>query len=243
MTIKQIDELTIDDMEKYRKNGIAELIKIKEHDCYFITIDENFGYSVLVFKNGHHIFYVNDYQLHHGSKLLEELKPLYIDSLNRKLFTAQELMGDIHSYYEYSQKNHYLRNYWIMQYDHVSSVYIGTPGKELVEAKKNMFFCSTCFCYVPDLEIAKQAATFLEHIQKVFSETLHNNKPFFREIISNELANNEAGYTGSYEETLNSLNLIFDDLSAVQQNIVTSELNKLKRVLCDKIKKKVENLK
>lgn len=104
MSIKDIEALTQEEMEVLKAEGKAELLNIKEHDCYFINIPGYFGYSVLVFKNNHHIYYANDYQLHHGSKTIEELKPFYIESLNRKLYTEEELMQDVQSYDEKEKK-------------------------------------------------------------------------------------------------------------------------------------------
>ena len=39
---------------------------IKAHSVYFVDFGGYFGYSCLVFRNGHHIYYANDYELHHS---------------------------------------------------------------------------------------------------------------------------------------------------------------------------------
>ena len=84
MTIEEIRALTQKELETLRIKGKAELLNIKEHDCYFTDLEGAFGYSVLVFKNNHHIYYANDYQLHHKNKTKEDLKQWYINILSNK---------------------------------------------------------------------------------------------------------------------------------------------------------------
>lgn len=225
MTIKEIEALTLDQIEKMRNEGKAELINIKDHSCYFVDLGEYFGYSALVFKNNHHIYYANDYQLHHSTKTIEELKQWYIKTLNNKLFTESELMEDIHTYDEYNRKDYYMRNYWIMQFDHISAFYFGKPSKELVEAKEKMFYCSPCFCYVNDKNIIETAKRFINHIEESFTK-VKENEDVFRKMVSYELANHEAGYTGDYEDGLKALGLTYEKLTKEQQQIVKEELKK-----------------
>lgn len=46
MTITDIESLTYEQA----KEIAIEMIMIKDHDCFFADLGENFGYSVLVFK-------------------------------------------------------------------------------------------------------------------------------------------------------------------------------------------------
>lgn len=225
MTIREIEVLIIEELETLRKEGKAELINIKEHNCYLTDLGEVFGYSVLVFKNNHHIHYANDYQLHHSKKTVEELKQWYIDTLNQKLFTEMELMEEVHTYDEYTRKDYYVRNYWIMQFDRISAFYIGKPDKELEKAKNRMLYCPTCFCYVKDQNIVEKASKFIEHIEESFSKT-KEDKEVFRKMISYELANHEACITCDYRDTLDSLGLKFEKLTNEQKQIVKEELKK-----------------
>lgn len=225
MTIKEIEELTIKDVEAMKKEGKAEYLTIKDHDCYLVDLGDDFGYSVLVFKNNHHIHYANDYQLHHNGKTVEELKQWYIETLNNKLFTESELMEEVHTYDEYTRKSHYVRNYWIMQFDRVSAFHIGKPDKELEEAKQKMFYCHTCFCYVKDKNIIEKAHGFIEHIEESFSNA-RNNTEVFRKMISYELANHEACITCDYRDALASLGMKFENLTEEQRRIVKEELKK-----------------
>ncbi len=225
MTIKEIESLTIEELELLKKEGKAELLIIKEHNCYLVDLGEYFGYSVLVFKNNKHIYYANDYQLHHSNISIEELKEWYIKTLNSKLFTELELMEDIQNYNEYDKKSHYVRNYWIMQFDYISCWYIGEPTEEQKKAKEKMFFCPTCFCYVNDKNIIDKSNKFITHIELSYNKAQENTE-VFRKMISYELSNHEACITCDYKETLDALGLNFKNLTEEQQIIVKEELKK-----------------
>lgn len=75
---KNTKKLTITDIEKLTENQVKEIadetMVIKEHNIYFVDLEGYYGYSCLVFKNGHHIHYANDYELHHHGKPMSSLK-------------------------------------------------------------------------------------------------------------------------------------------------------------------------
>lgn len=220
MTIREIEKLTF----AQAKSMAIENVKIKEHDCFFVELGEYFGYSVLVFKNGRHIHYANDYELHHSltvkKKGKEGLKQYYIKSLNKKLFTDSELLEPIGSYEEYNRKDYFLRNLWIMRYDYISAF------DAIEESKKtHPFFNPMSFCYVANKEIIHQESKYFEHLQKEF-EKLSNDLDSFRKIIAIELANHEACLTCDSKEALSAIGLKFDDLPIDKQNIVKVELKK-----------------
>ncbi|WP_368273466.1 DUF7659 family protein [Enterocloster bolteae] len=225
MKIDKIESLTIREVEDMRKEGKAELIIIKGHACYLVDLKGYFGYSVLVFKNNHHIHYANDYQLHHRSNTIPELKQWYVDTLNNKLFTESELMEEVHTYNEYTRKNRFVRNYWIMQFDYISAFCIGKPDKEIEKARKELFYCPTCFCYVKDKNIIDMSWRFISHIEKSFDKAKKDNE-VFRKMISYELANHEACITCDYRDALDSLGLKIDELTEDQKQIVKEELKK-----------------
>ena len=139
MLINDIEKLTYD---KAKEIALEE-IQIKGHDCIFAELGEYFGYSVLVFKNGKHIYYANDYELYHKAIVKgrgkSELKTCYIASLNNKLFTDEELLGKIESYDEYRRKEHFLRNYWIMRYEALSIFAVGDKAKREFDEKRKLF--------------------------------------------------------------------------------------------------------
>ena len=227
MTIREIERITFAEAQ----NMAIATTEIKEHDCFFVELGEHFGYSVLIFKNGRHIYHANDYELHNShivtKKGKEALKRYYIKSLSKKLFTNAELLEPIGSYEEYNRKDYFLRNLWIMRYDYISAFAITEEDQNAIEEgkKSHPFFNSMSFCYVANKEIIDEESKYFEHLQKEY-EKLSNDLDSFREIIATELANHEACLTCDYKEALSAIGLKFDDLPIDKQNIVKVELKK-----------------
>lgn len=223
--------------EEARQMAI-KTIKIKEHECIFVDFGGYFGYSVLVFKNGKHVHYADDFELHHSHIVKESgkeaLKQWYIDTLNRKLYTDAELLEDVKTYDEYEKKNYFLRNYYIMRYDYVSIFGIGEEAqKAFDEARKTYtIYNPVSFCYVNDESIVKTQSEILKHLEESF-EKLKASDEAFKEMVSRELANHEACITCDYEEALDALGMKFDELTEAQQEIVKKELNRQIHVYCD----------
>lgn len=215
-----------------------ETMEIKEHECIFVDFGGYFGYSVLVFKNGKHVHYADDFELHHGHIVKESgkeaLKQWYIDTLNRKLYTDAELLEDVKTYDEYEKKNYFLRNYYIMRYDYVSIFGIGEEAqKAFDEARKTYtIYNPVSFCYVKDERIVKTQSEILKHLEKSF-EKLKASDETFKEMISRELANHEACITCDYTDALDALGFRFEELTEAQQKIVKKELNRQIQAYCD----------
>ena len=76
-TIRDIEALT----EEQAAAMAIETASVKGHQVYFVDFGGYFGYSVLVFADGHHIKYANDYELHHKDKSRDELQEFYLSSL------------------------------------------------------------------------------------------------------------------------------------------------------------------
>lgn len=232
--IDMIRELTIEDARQLS----LETMEIKEHECIFVDFCGYFGYSVLVFKNGKHIHYADDFELHHGYIVKESgkeaLKQWYIESLNRKLYTDIELLEDVKTYDEYEKKNYFLRNYYIMRYDYVSIFGIGEEAqKAFDEARKTYtIYNPVSFCYVKDERIVKTQSEILKHLEKSFEE-LKASDETFKEMISRELANHEACITCNYEDALDALGMKFEDLTEEKQKIVKEELKKQIYAYCE----------
>lgn len=227
MNIKEIEKLTFDEAKKIASDSM----KIKDHECIFADLVGAFGFSVLVFRNGKHIYYANDYELHHTSKMAEggilALKKYYIDEMNRKLFTDSELTEPITTYDEYTRKDYFLRNYWIMQYDRLSIFGIGEAAqKDFDEKKPNFpFYNPVSFCYVSDSEIIKKQKKYAKNIENQYTK-LKDSAETFREMIRKELENHEACVTCSYTDALSALGLIFEELTKEKQKIVKEELSR-----------------
>lgn len=229
MNIKEIESLTLEEA----KNIALENLTIKDHACFFVDFGGHFGYSALVFKNGKHIYHANDYELHHRWLVKEKgrdaLKEYYIKEMNGKLYTDVEMMEEPTSYDEYEKKNHFLRNYHIMRYDHESIFFIGTDT-EREERKKRIeknypYYNPVSFCYVAEPEIINIQKKYLEILQNAY-ERLQNDLGVFREMVRKELANHEACITCDYTDALNALGLTFEGLSEERQKIVKEELKR-----------------
>lgn len=227
MTIREIERITFAEAQ----NMAIETTEIKEHECFFVELGEYFGYSVLIFKNGRHIYHANDYELHHSltveKKGKEGLKRYYIKSLSKKLFTNAELLEPIGSYEEYNRKDYFLRNYWIMRYDYISAFAITDEKQNAIEEgkKTHPHFNPMSFCYVANKEIIDEESKFFDHLKKEY-EKLSDDLDTFREMVSTELANHEACVTCDYTDALSAMGLTFSELSIEKQRIVKEELKK-----------------
>lgn len=227
MNIIEIENLTY----AKAKAMAIETMEIKGHECFFVDLGGNFGYSILVFKNEKHVYFANDYELHHGNIVEEKgkssLRDFYIVGMNNKLYTDEELMEEVKSYDEYQRKDHFLRNYWIMRYDHVSAFFIGDKQKKELEKKmkKYPYYNPVCFCYVNDENIVKDAINYVRHLDKAY-KILKANDDTFREMIRYELYNHEACITCTAEDALEALGLSYLDLTDEQKRIVKQELYK-----------------
>ena len=233
--ITEIENLTYTEAAKMA----LEKLNIKGHDCFLVDFSGYFGYSVIVFHSGRHIHYANDYELHHSHLVKESgreaLRNYYIKEMNKKLYTDAELLEEIKTYDEYEKKNHFLRNYYIMRFNHETAFFIGTDTerenrKQEIE-KEFPYFNPISFCYVADPEIITTQKRYLNNLQQAYNY-LKDNNDTFREMIRKELANHEACITCDYTDALNALGMSFDRLSDEKKQIVKEELKKQVESYC-----------
>lgn len=229
MNIKEIESLTLEEV----KNNALEYMEIKEHDCFLIDFGGYFGYSILVFKDGKHIYHVNDYELHHHwivkEKGRDALREYYIREMNEKLYTDAEMMEEPSSYDEYEKKSYFLRNYYIMRYEHETIFFIGTDAERENRQKrieKNYpYYNPVSFCYVSDPEIIDIQKKYLRVLKNAYKR-FQNNPEIFREMVKKELANHEACITCDYTDALDALGMKYAELTKEKQQIVKEELRK-----------------
>lgn len=229
LMISEIEKLTEDTIKPY----ILETITIKDHNCYLCYLGESFGYSILVFKNGKHIYHANDYELHHRHLVKEKgrnaLREYYINEMNEKLYTDAEMMEEPSSYDEYEKKSYFLRNYHIMRYEHETIFFIGTDAERENRQKrieKNYpYYNSVSFCYVSDPEIVNTQKKYLAILRNAYKR-FQNDSEIFREMVRKELANHEACVTCDYTDALDALGLTFEELTEEKQKIVREELKR-----------------
>lgn len=190
--IKEIELIT----EKEAKELSTETMIIKEHNVYFVDFGGHFGYSCLVFANGHHIYYANDYALHHSGKSVEELKEWYIETLNNKLFTEAEISQSLHSYDEYSRKLRYLNNHYGMREDYLSIFCINPTEKQKEEynkAKKEKVYNPIAFAYYDNREFVTHHIELYNKLKKA-KENMTNDYEYQKEAFLSEMYNHEYGY-------------------------------------------------
>lgn len=168
--IENIDEQTAQKMA-------VESLNIKGHNIYFVDFGGYFGYSMLVFADGHHIHYANDYELHHKVNpwmeqkrpyTHDELRKMYIEKANNTLFTESEIGEPIADYTEYKQKQYYLHNYYPMRRDAISIFFIGSDEEREAIRKRteSMIYNPAGFCYMTDEDFINRNMELLEQLNR-----------------------------------------------------------------------------
>ena len=205
-TIDMIQSFT----EKDARDMDSETLSIKGHNVYLVDLKGYFGYSALVFADGQHIHYANDYELHHkkiyytdDGKMIDgrysrtELRDLYIRNMNLKLFTEDEIRGPIANYSDYQRKEEYLRDYYGMRRPYVSIFCINTS-----EAEEASFRDKTSKMILDPVSFAYYDASerdFVEHHISLLNalecqkNALSGNFEYWKDAFLNEMFNHEYG--------------------------------------------------
>lgn len=193
MNIKEIEALT----EAQAKEMALETMTIKDHDVYFVDCGGYFGYSALVFMEGKHIYYANDYELHHKDRDREWLRQWYIDTLNGKLFTEEEIGQPIKDYDEYQKKDYFLRNYYHMRKDYISAFRIfhnDAEEKAFEKEIKDKTYNPVSFCYMDDADFVIKQLDLLMQLQEAKKDVANNyeyqKSAFVKEMFNHEYAIN-----------------------------------------------------
>ena len=194
--IRDIESIT----EKEAQEMAIEQKEIKGHNIYFVDFDGHFGYSKLVFNNGHHIHYANDYELHHRGnswckgKTKEELREWYIQGANNILFTEEEIAEPFTNYDEYNRKKHFLHNYYGMRTDYVSifGKVTDESQKEFDRKTKTMTYNPIAFAYMPDAEFVKHHIELYKTLEKA-KDDMSNNYEYLKSAYLYEMHNHEYG--------------------------------------------------
>ena len=216
MNINEIEALHEDTL---RSGEYAyKSMNIKGFTVYFCHFGENFGYSYAVFKNGHHISYANDYELHHRNQFdsYEELEAYYVKSLNRKLFTDDEIGAPISDYGDYRNRDYFLRNYYPLQFDHESAWFIGSDEEreKRDERIKSMYYCKSAFTYFNDLDTVLHLEALMEQLEKAKCATMSDYE-YLKKALRYEFSNYECIYGGRYAEAAS--NVMTGELTDVQK--------------------------
>lgn len=202
----------IESLTENEASAMAERTEtIKDHTAYFVNLPPYFNYSVLVFMNGHHIHYANDYELHHRDKTKAELTSLYINKLNSILFTEDELKAPLKTYEELENKRRYLHNYYGMRENGESIFHIHhnpMTDKEKAEHAEferriaNMVYNPIAFAYMANKE-------FVDHHIELYNalcdreDELKNNYEYYVNAFVYEMCNHE--YAINYQADYDTL--------------------------------------
>lgn len=190
---------TIHDIEALTEEQAAEMAEemqnIKGHQVYFVDFGGYFGYSVLVFADGHHITHANDYALHHKCKGRAELHAMYHNRLNKKLFTIEELKTAT-NYVDKKAKEYYIRNYYSMRRDHISMFFIGSDEeREKIRRKTaKMIFSPVFLAYYDkkDIDFVKTGEALFIGLEAADQQN-KDSKEYWEKAFLHEMFNHEYG--------------------------------------------------
>lgn len=224
MTIEEIEKLKVSEVKKMAEEHFV----CKGYDCFIVDFKDRFGLSLLVFKGKKHIYYANDYELHHRASFIRNrLISYYKEHINSILFTEEELMGPLSNYDEYLRKERYVRSYLRQCYDSISIFEFSSNPKE--EKVRNMkikrwytYYSSEVFSYFKDEEYILLSEKMMKHLQSSYNKLISEPERF-REMIRYELYNHECGYTGDYRDALRTLGMKENELTAEQKQILKEE--------------------
>ena len=175
------------------------VMEIKDHHVYFVDFGGYFGYSALVYMNGHHIHYANEYELHckHMHWTQDEMRTNFIEELTGKLFTEDEITGPVANYDEYKAKGYFLNNYYGMRRDHVSIFgYVRNEDERRAfnERIANMTYDPVCFAYFDDPAFVKHHCELYGALQEAWEKRQGDydiiKTAFIREMYNHEYAIN-----------------------------------------------------
>ena len=226
--IRDIENIT----EEQARKMADDTREIKGHNIYFIDFGGYFGFSYVVFKNEHHIHYANDYELHHKGKSRMELKMLYVDKINKILFTEEEIVEPIKDYNEYKNKEYFLRNYYGMQVDSVS-IFCCNPTeeqrREFKRKTKKMVYNPVAFAYMSDADFVEHHVKLLLALEKA-KDNMSSDYEYLKKAYLHEMYNHEYGINWQADyDTLSAFGNIGyhgDNLNAYFEELKFTDLQK-----------------
>ena len=205
MTITEIENMTEDEVKKIA----LECIDLKGHKIYLIDEGGYFGYSKIVFFDGHQIRYANDYELHHKGCERDELKKIFIDGANNSLFTDEEIGEPVKNYHDYEAKRRFVTELIPLRYDYLSMFVIirnDEEDRQYEDKKKKYPFRSPyAFAYFKSVEPVKKIESLFLTLQKKKKES-ENDYDYWFGAFYYELGNHEYhinNYQGDWD-TLSS---------------------------------------
>lgn len=172
-----------------------EAMQIKGHNVYFVDFGGHFKYSALVYVDGMHIHYADEYELHytHMNWSRQQMHDKFITHLSAKLFTEDELTGPVLTYDEYKRKLEYLHNYYGMRRERVT-IFCINPSKAETEAFEkrtaSMTYDKVAFAYYDDPAFVAHHLALYDALTKSWSEH-ENDYSVLKSMFVYEMANHE----------------------------------------------------
>lgn len=197
-TINVIEAMTVTQAQGLAGENVE---KIKDHDVYFVDLGVDFGFSALVFFGNRQIYHANDYQLHHSNRSVEELKDFYIQALNHKLFTEEEITGPVSSYDDYSRKSNFLHNYYGQREEYVSMFLVGPTKAE--EAAHERAIAGRIFDPVSFGYYLPEKQEFVDHHIELLKalnaakKAMNEDYEYQKGAFLHEMFNREYAYSGT----------------------------------------------
>lgn len=227
ITIKEIESLT--EQEVIGMNPDKEVIN--GHNVYMVDLSGYFGFSALVFREGKHLYYANDYELHHKHMTREELISWYRETMSNKLFSDEMISEPIKDYQNGEAKDNYLRNYYpLMCEDKVSAFNIFHKEQERKEHEKRvkgLTFSRIGFFYTSNKDFVNKLNDLYITAQKS-KEGKKDNYEYWLNAFKYEMFNHE--YAISWEpdtSTLSAFGLPFDIGAEYENRSYSKGLNYL----------------
>lgn len=195
----KIRDYTISDIERMSAADLAsfaaEVETIKGHTVYYIDFGGAIGFSACVCADGQHIYYSNDYELHHRGKSRGELRELYRRKLSGMLFADEELQT-VDSYDDYTSKSYYIRNYYAMRRPYISAFFIGSDAEraEIEEKTEKMIFSPVFMAYYAPENAAfvERGAALLRGLDEAEQRNTENAE-YWKSAFLYEMYNHEYG--------------------------------------------------
>lgn len=181
---------TINDIESMSEANLADMADavetIKGHAVYFVDFGGPFGFSACVCAEGQHIYYANDYELHHRGKSRDELREIYRWKLTGTLFTESEL-ATVSSYVDKSVKEYFLRNLYAMRRPHVSMFCRGAAPDT-----SGMIFSPVFMAYYNDADFVELGAELLRTLNNA-ERNREESFDYWKSAFLYEMFNHEYG--------------------------------------------------
>ena len=222
-------ETTVDNITEEEAKLAAESVEdIKGFAVYFA--ETILGFSALVYKNNHHIYHVNQYEIHFNwieNKNHDTLKARYMEILNHKLYTDEEIAAPLKNYDEYTAKERFLRSYHNMQVDNVSIFFLNDSKESENRWRKSiegLHRNPISFCYMADEEFIAHEKELMDILNQRKTE-LTDDFEYQKNAFLSEMYNHEYGINWQADyDTLSAFGRL--DFST-QENDIENYFNQL----------------